>query len=205
MSSDPSVPSPVREAYANTWGYCGDEFAETVHFPPQLYVREARRMVGDAVFTQNDVQLKVILGNASIGMGCYGFDSHCEVGTLSIEFVVCAVFFWVCERVPHHYPHTHLLITTMRPPWRATITRRAVGCLLGYQRLALSPVVISTITPCPPSPLQPRRSGTHAIPRPMQGARPTNSLTWPCKAVARWRRRAFIKCPSRCCSPNERK
>ena len=35
-------------------------------------------MVGDTVFTQNDAQGQSPLGNTSIGMGCYGFDSHCE-------------------------------------------------------------------------------------------------------------------------------
>eukprot|EP00040_Diaphanoeca_grandis_P026029 m.145111 g.145111 ORF g.145111 m.145111 type:complete len:683 (+) comp30417_c0_seq2:184-2232(+) len=78
MSSDASVPSDVRTKYAQTWGYCGDEFPETNHFPPQLYIREARRVVGDKVLTQNDVTDKVPLGNLSIGMGCYNFDSHCE-------------------------------------------------------------------------------------------------------------------------------
>jgi len=78
MSSDSSVPLEVRTAHASDWGLCGDEFHETDHFPPQLYVREARRLVGDHVFTQNDVLNKTALGNMSIGMGCYGFDSHCE-------------------------------------------------------------------------------------------------------------------------------
>jgi hypothetical protein len=80
MSSDPSVPEVVRSEYATKWGYCGDEFPETDHFPPQLYIREARRLVGGHVFSQNDVQQARTkpLGNLSIGMGCYNFDSHCE-------------------------------------------------------------------------------------------------------------------------------
>jgi hypothetical protein len=73
-----SNPNPPTPRYANTWGYCGDEFTETDHFPPQLYVREARRLVGDTVFTQNSAMDKAPLGNVSIGMGCYNFDSHCE-------------------------------------------------------------------------------------------------------------------------------
>lgn len=76
MASDPSVPNATREAFARRWGYCGDEFEQTAHFPPQLYVREARRLVGDAVFTQGDVGARDV-GNESIGMGCYNFDSHC--------------------------------------------------------------------------------------------------------------------------------
>jgi hypothetical protein len=78
MSSDASVPADVRQKYAEEWGYCGDEFPETDHFPPQLYIREARRLVGDRVFTQNDAMNKTPLGNLSVGMGCYNFDSHCE-------------------------------------------------------------------------------------------------------------------------------
>jgi hypothetical protein len=78
MSSDPSVPESIRKAYANDWGYCGDEFNKTGHFPPQLYVREARRMIGDHVLTQGDVLNKTDIGHLSIGMGCYNFDSHCE-------------------------------------------------------------------------------------------------------------------------------
>lgn len=78
MSSDPSVPPKVRMAYATEWGLCGDEFADTDHMSPQLYVREARRLVGGTVFTQNSVMDRSPLGSKSIGMGCYGFDSHCE-------------------------------------------------------------------------------------------------------------------------------
>lgn len=73
-----AVPAKVRTAYANEWGLCGDEFAETDHMSPQLYIREARRLVGDTVFTQNSAMDKSPLGTSSIGMGCYGFDSHCE-------------------------------------------------------------------------------------------------------------------------------
>ena len=65
--------SKQRASFANIWGLCGDEFVETGHFPPQLYVREARRMVGMEVFRQGDVG-KRPLGTRSIGMG---FDSHC--------------------------------------------------------------------------------------------------------------------------------
>lgn len=78
MSSDPSVPEAVRLQYAEDWGLCGDEFEDTGHMSPQLYIREARRLVGDDVFTQNSAMDKTPRGNLSIGMGCYNFDSHCE-------------------------------------------------------------------------------------------------------------------------------
>jgi hypothetical protein len=94
MSTDASVPQHTRQAFAQQWGYCRDEFPETGHFPPQLYVREARRLIGDSVFTQNDVGRRA-LGNLSIGMGCYNFDSHC-VERYACQSAGCAA---------HHRPY----------------------------------------------------------------------------------------------------
>ena len=92
MSTDEAVPAEVRHAYAEDWGYCGDEFAATEHFPPQLYVREARRLVGDAVFTQRDAVSKTPLGNLSVGLGCYNFDSHCEERYACTDMTVCTAY-----------------------------------------------------------------------------------------------------------------
>jgi hypothetical protein len=92
MFSDSSVPDDIRSQYANDWGYYGSEFHDTDHFPPQLYVREARRLVGQRVFTQNDVTYKFPRGNESVGMGCYGFDSHCEERHACTDPTVCTVY-----------------------------------------------------------------------------------------------------------------
>jgi len=74
LGHDPTVPQALRSEVA-TWGLCRDEFADTGGWPPQLYVREARRMVGDVVLTQANVQGGVI-GAASIALGSYPIDSH---------------------------------------------------------------------------------------------------------------------------------
>jgi len=80
MSQDPAVPLRYRQEMLK-WGLCGDEFQDNAmapHWPPALYVRAARRLRGDRVFTQNtpQTQRKDGIGNASIGIGGYNFDSH---------------------------------------------------------------------------------------------------------------------------------
>ncbi len=78
--ADPNsgVPPAMREALAE-YGLCKDEWPEHGHWPPQLYVREAARLVGDAVFSQNDRVSSASPGGCrenSIGTGAWGFDIH---------------------------------------------------------------------------------------------------------------------------------
>jgi len=74
LANDDSVPQRYRDAYAR-WGLPKDEFADTEHWPHQLYVREARRMVADYVITEHDCNKKVVAQD-SVGMGSYTMDSH---------------------------------------------------------------------------------------------------------------------------------
>lgn len=76
LSQDPSVPAGLR-ADMNTWGLPKDEFADTNHWPNQLYIREGRRMLGAYVMRQSDLQTERTKPDA-IGMGSYNSDSHNE-------------------------------------------------------------------------------------------------------------------------------
>ena len=74
MANDPSMPADVRDAYSK-WGLAKDEFKDNGNWPHQLYVREARRMVGQYVMTEHDTFSDRVVSN-SIGMGSYTLDSH---------------------------------------------------------------------------------------------------------------------------------
>lgn len=74
VTHDPSVPASLR-AEVSEWGLPRDEFADTGHWPNQLYIREGRRMLGAYVMRQADLQTERTKTD-SIGMGSYNSDSH---------------------------------------------------------------------------------------------------------------------------------
>ncbi|MBN1791375.1 MAG: FAD-dependent oxidoreductase [Bacteroidales bacterium] len=74
VSHDPRVPGEIREEML-TWGLAKDEFTDNGNWPHQLYIREARRMIGMYVTTENDVLGRRVVPNP-VGMGSYTMDSH---------------------------------------------------------------------------------------------------------------------------------
>eukprot|EP01059_Diplonema_ambulator_P008830 TRINITY_DN18583_c0_g1_i1.p1 TRINITY_DN18583_c0_g1~~TRINITY_DN18583_c0_g1_i1.p1 ORF type:complete len:540 (+),score=39.84 TRINITY_DN18583_c0_g1_i1:218-1621(+) len=73
LQNDPSVPAATKSDVLK-WGLCKDEWPQYDHFPPQMYLREGLRMVGDKVFTQNDWETGT--SDESIGLGGWGIDIH---------------------------------------------------------------------------------------------------------------------------------
>ncbi len=80
LQNDPTVPEIVRRAWLE-YGLAKDEFAGNGHRPYEMYVREARRIKGRAIYTQHDATLAPGLLRApvhadSIAMTEWYMDSH---------------------------------------------------------------------------------------------------------------------------------
>ena len=76
LANHPRVPERIRSEVSR-WGTCRDEFADGLGdgWQSQLYVREARRLVGEVVMTEHHCR-----GDAKVArpvaLGAYGMDSH---------------------------------------------------------------------------------------------------------------------------------
>ena len=86
LGHDPRVPLHLRKEML-TYGYPKDEFKSTGNWSPQMYVREARRMIGEEVMTQAHCEGRVLAKNP-IGMAAYTMDSHnCQRVVVNINGV----------------------------------------------------------------------------------------------------------------------
>lgn len=74
MANDKRMPPEVQKEIKK-WGLAKDEFIDNGNWPHQLYIREARRMIGHEIMTEHEV-LNTRDVNNSIGMGSYTLDSH---------------------------------------------------------------------------------------------------------------------------------
>lgn len=85
LQNDPGVPQDVREKMS-AWGLAKDEFTDNQNWPWQIYVREARRMIGEYVVTEHDCfgttpdsskeVFLLMTKYGSVGRGSYALDSH---------------------------------------------------------------------------------------------------------------------------------
>jgi len=74
LTTDAAVPAKIRATMAEL-GLCRDEFPETDHWSPQLYVREGRRMDGRYTLTQKDV-IDDPKKDDAIAVSSFPIDSH---------------------------------------------------------------------------------------------------------------------------------
>ncbi len=74
IGHDPRMPAHLRNEMLK-WGYPKDEYKAFGNWSPQLYVREARRMVGAYVMTQANCEGREVVKDG-VGMAAYTMDSH---------------------------------------------------------------------------------------------------------------------------------
>jgi hypothetical protein len=74
LGHDERLPIEVRTEMQR-WGLAKDEFADTGHWPHQIYVREARRMISDYVITEHDAK-SARHAQDGIALASYPLDSH---------------------------------------------------------------------------------------------------------------------------------
>ena len=74
VRTDPRVPANIKNEVA-TWGLPSDEYGDHGNWSPQLYVREARRMVGDYILTEANGR-GTATAPRSIALASYAMDSH---------------------------------------------------------------------------------------------------------------------------------
>jgi hypothetical protein len=80
LQNDESIPARKREEFRQ-WGLAKDEFADNGNVPYEMYVREARRIVGREIFTEQQASLaeglhRTPIQGESIAITDWYMDSH---------------------------------------------------------------------------------------------------------------------------------
>lgn len=80
LQNDESIPAAARQE-AQVWGLAKDEFTDNDNFPYRLYIREARRIMGDVVFTEHDTyqapnSIRSVLQPNTIAICDYALNCH---------------------------------------------------------------------------------------------------------------------------------
>jgi hypothetical protein len=74
LANHPRVPEEIRREVSR-WGVCRDEFVEGGGWQEQLYVREARRLIGAYLVTEADCLGRRLVDDG-VGLAAYQIDSH---------------------------------------------------------------------------------------------------------------------------------
>ncbi len=132
LANHPRVPEDIRRWYLK-WGLPRDEFTDNGHWPHQIYVREARRMVSDFVMTEHHCRRREPVPE-SIGLAAYTMDSHnvqriVHNGMVKNEGDVQA-------RIPGPYPVSYRAIVpkqgeceNLLVPWSLSASHMAFGSI----------------------------------------------------------------------------
>ncbi len=143
LQTDRSVPNEIR-AEAGTLGLCRDEFSERGGWPEQLYVREARRLVGDHVFTEHDARRDRRKPDA-VAVGSYPIDSHATQWYRIGQPTPAPEGFFMCSVNPYEIPYGSLLA---KSPRNLLVPVCVSATHAGYGTLRMEPVMMNLGMAC---------------------------------------------------------
>ncbi|MCS7264528.1 MAG: FAD-dependent oxidoreductase [Armatimonadetes bacterium] len=153
LQTDHRLPNDFRSA-ANHWGFAADEFVENDNFPPQLYVREAIRIVGEYTFTEHDARptspgKRAPSHEDSIAVAEYPIDSHATTPRDPNQPYLHEGFFYLPQiTVPSHVPY-RVMVPKGHGKWEGGQIKRIDNLLvcvavsathIGFGTLRLEPV-----------------------------------------------------------------
>jgi len=158
LGNDPRVPSQVRKEMLQ-YGYPKDEYVDNGNITPQIYIREARRMIGEYVMIQQDCRENTIKAH-SIGIGSYGVDSH-HIQRIVIEGdEVINEGNFLADHFPYEIPYESILpkkseCTNLLVPVCISSSHIAFGSLrmepvymiLGQSAATIAALALETETP----------------------------------------------------------
>ncbi|MGU7783890.1 FAD-dependent oxidoreductase [Burkholderia sp. PU8-34] len=141
LATDPRIPANVR-ADVRSWGFCKDEFKDNGGFPPLLYVRESRRMIGSYVMTQHDLYTKTRIRD-SIGLGAFPIDQH-TVHRIAVDGQV-GTEGAIWQPLPGPYPISYRTITPKYSEIRNLLVPVAMSAShVAYSSLRVEPTFMIT-------------------------------------------------------------
>lgn len=113
LQNDPSVPAE-RRAFFGRYGLAKDEFTDNGHRPYEIYVREARRLVGRATITEHDLTLskgqqRTPVQGDSIAFAEWYMDAHACTATKVEGSLDEGKMMLHHESFPAHIPYSALL------------------------------------------------------------------------------------------------
>lgn len=136
LTNDPSVHADVRKGMS-AWGLPKDEYADNNNWTFQLYVREGRRMIGEYVMTQKDIQKGGgvdLTKPDTIGMGSYNSDSHNVQRYITADGYIRNEGNMEVNVDPYEIPYRMLL------PKRAEADNLLVTCTFSASHVAYSTI-----------------------------------------------------------------
>ncbi|MGQ9461673.1 MAG: FAD-dependent oxidoreductase [Candidatus Fervidibacter sp.] len=146
LQTDRRLPNEFRIA-SQHWGLAADEFIENDNFPPQLYVREVRRSVGEYTFTEHDARptfpgRRAPVHEDSIAVAEYPIDSHATTPRDPTKPYLHEGFFYLPQiTVPSHVPYQIMLPARQGKLVDNLIVCGAISAThVGFGTLRLEPV-----------------------------------------------------------------